>query len=355
MVTDPRVAARRLQAERRTVVAARVSGNATSAFPDGPPAGVTAAPDALKASAKPLNVVVIADTDLLSDFMWVQQSNFFGQVIVQPFANNGELVWNAIDNLGGSNDLISIRGRAPVLAALRPGRRAAAQRRRTASAPRKQQLENELQQTEATLSKLQTAQPEGGNDACSPTIRRARSNASRNRSCASARNCAPPRPASSRTSSRSACEDEAHQHAHHAADRHRRSACWWRCGASAGAMPSPCCAKGARHEPEEIHRSLAGTAVVLLVRGRVALHAPLEPAVRPGRRQRFRRSQARARRGRRRSACPRATAAAPRCASDADGWTVVERQYPADAARVRELALSLASLQGRRTQDQRPG
>lgn len=29
---------------------------------------------------------------------------------------------------------------------------------------------------------------------------------------------------------------------------------------------------------------------------------------------------------------------------NADGWTVVERQYPADAARVRELALGLASL-----------
>jgi hypothetical protein len=29
---------------------------------------------------------------------------------------------------------------------------------------------------------------------------------------------------------------------------------------------------------------------------------------------------------------------------NADGWTVVERQYPADAARVRELALGLAGL-----------
>ena len=29
---------------------------------------------------------------------------------------------------------------------------------------------------------------------------------------------------------------------------------------------------------------------------------------------------------------------------EADGWKVVERQYPADAARVRELALNLAGL-----------
>ncbi len=77
------------------VVAARVSGDAASAFAAGPPAGVTAAPDALKASSKPLNVVVIADTDLLADFMWVQTRNFFGQTLLQPFANNGEFVWNA--------------------------------------------------------------------------------------------------------------------------------------------------------------------------------------------------------------------------------------------------------------------
>ena len=37
--------------------------------------------------------------------------NFFGRVVLQPFASNGELVWNAIDSLGGSGNLISIRGR----------------------------------------------------------------------------------------------------------------------------------------------------------------------------------------------------------------------------------------------------
>jgi ABC-type uncharacterized transport system involved in gliding motility auxiliary subunit len=145
------------------VVAARVSGSAASAFPNGPPAGVTAAPDALKTSAKPLNVVVIADSDLLSDMFWVQQRNFFGQMIAQPFANNGELVWNALDNLGGSDDLISIRGRA---AYSRPFDRVEALRR-TADAQfraKEQQLETQLQQTEEQLNKLQASQP-GGNEA----------------------------------------------------------------------------------------------------------------------------------------------------------------------------------------------
>jgi len=143
------------------VVAARISGNGTSAYAAGPPAGVTAAPDALKASSKPLNVVIIADSDLLSDFMWVQTRQFFGQMMLQPFANNGELVWNAVDNLAGSADLISIRGRATYS---RPFDRVEALRRDADSKFRakEQELEQQLQQTEEKLSKLQTAQPASG-------------------------------------------------------------------------------------------------------------------------------------------------------------------------------------------------
>jgi ABC-type uncharacterized transport system involved in gliding motility auxiliary subunit len=161
MATDPRALRDGFKPSGEQMLAVRVSGNATTAFPDGPPAGVTAAPDALKASAKPLNVVVIADTDMLSDYVWVRQSNFFGQVVVQPVANNGELVWNAIDNLGGSNDLISIRGRA---AYSRPFDRVNELRRNADAQLRtkEEQLQKELEQTEATLSKLQTGQPEGG-------------------------------------------------------------------------------------------------------------------------------------------------------------------------------------------------
>jgi ABC-type uncharacterized transport system involved in gliding motility auxiliary subunit len=163
MMSDPASLRDGFKPTGEFIVAARVSGNAESAFPNGPPAGVAAAPDALKVSAKPLNVVVIADTDMLSDFMWVQQRNFFGQTVAQPFANNGELVWNALDNLSGSADLISIRGRAPYS---RPFERVE-ELRRVADArfrSTEQQLETQLQQTEEQLNKLQSAQP-GGNEA----------------------------------------------------------------------------------------------------------------------------------------------------------------------------------------------
>ena len=99
---------------QRYVLAARVSGDVHTAFPEGPPPGVQLPPGQtdLKASAKPLNLVVFADTDLLSDFLWVREQNFFGQRMTQAWASNGDLVQNALDNLAGSADLISVRGRA---------------------------------------------------------------------------------------------------------------------------------------------------------------------------------------------------------------------------------------------------
>jgi ABC-type uncharacterized transport system involved in gliding motility auxiliary subunit len=162
MLSDPASLRDGFRPTGQLVVAARVSGNATSAFAAGPPAGVTAAPESLKSSAKPLNVIVIADTDLLADFMWGQRANFFGQSIFQPLANNGEMVWNALDNLSGSNDLISIRGRASYT---RPFDRVNELRREADAQFRAKELQvqEELRQTDETLAKLQSQQ--GGSEA----------------------------------------------------------------------------------------------------------------------------------------------------------------------------------------------
>ena len=141
--------------ERYTVVA-RVTGMFKTAFPDGPPPG--AAPAAgqapLTASSKPLNLVVAADTDMLSDPLWVRWQNFLGQRAATAWANNGDLVWNALDNLAGSSDLISVRGRASFL---RPFERVDALR--TAAEDRfraeQRELEMQLAQTEQKLDALQ--------------------------------------------------------------------------------------------------------------------------------------------------------------------------------------------------------
>jgi ABC-type uncharacterized transport system involved in gliding motility auxiliary subunit len=141
---------------KRYTLAARVSGMVQSAFPDGPPAGVTLAPGQLdlKASTRPLNLIVFADADMLSDFLWLRSQNFFGQRMSQAMASNGDLVQNALDNLAGSADLISVRGRASFQ---RPFRRVEALRAQAEEHFRttEQELETQLRQTEDKLTALQ--------------------------------------------------------------------------------------------------------------------------------------------------------------------------------------------------------
>jgi len=147
---------------KRYVLGARVSGNVHSAFPGGPPAGVTlpAGQTALKQSVKPLNLVVFADTDMLADFMWVREQNFFGERMTQAWASNGDLVDNALDNLAGSADLISVRGRATFQ---RPFERV--ERLRRAADERlhakEQELEAQLRDTESKLEALQSKKDTG--------------------------------------------------------------------------------------------------------------------------------------------------------------------------------------------------
>ena len=142
-VTDPTLLFDEFESEDRSfVIAARVSGLIETAFPDGQPTiaeteeesssdeeeGDEEAlePDALdnvdevseeigvehiSASTEPSNILVFADSDILSDRLWVQVTQFFGQRIPQPFANNGDLIINSMDNLSGGADLSSIRSR----------------------------------------------------------------------------------------------------------------------------------------------------------------------------------------------------------------------------------------------------
>ncbi|MFO7763917.1 MAG: Gldg family protein [Wenzhouxiangellaceae bacterium] len=132
--------------ERRHVLAARLSGEADSAFPD--------RIDASGTSSGPVNAIVVADTDLLSDNMWVQRQSFLGSAILNPFADNGALAVNALENLLGDAELISIRSRSTSIRTfdlvedLR--RRAEARLRET-----EQQLEAELREAENRLTQLQ--------------------------------------------------------------------------------------------------------------------------------------------------------------------------------------------------------
>jgi ABC-type uncharacterized transport system involved in gliding motility auxiliary subunit len=156
------------------VLAARLEGPLKTAFPDGAPANAdqqepigAALSAAHLAATDNANLVLVGDVDILSDRLWVQAQNFLGQRIVTAFANNGDFVINALDNLSGSAALIGLRSRAtytrPFTTVEELRRRADLQFRET-----EQRLEAELTQTEQRLGELQAARSDGNSLLMSP-------------------------------------------------------------------------------------------------------------------------------------------------------------------------------------------
>jgi ABC-type uncharacterized transport system involved in gliding motility auxiliary subunit len=159
MTQDPQVLAKAYQSDNQAyVLAARLSGQANSAF-ELEPEGV--ASTEIAKSTDNLNVILVGDTDMLADRFWVQQSNFFGQTMYTPFANNGDFITNAVENLGGSDALISIRSRGIF------SRSFSKVDELTVIAEQKfrdqeQILQQQLEETEQQLLQLQNQQVEGG-------------------------------------------------------------------------------------------------------------------------------------------------------------------------------------------------
>ncbi len=168
----------------------RVNGVVESAFPDGPPGlsddGKAAADDGaqgdagdaegasdadetkktlqaahLAKSEGPVHLIVGADSDLFDDRFWVRVQDFMGRRVFVPMADNASLLANAIDNLAGSDALISLRGRGvrerPFVVVERLRRRA-----EDRLLEKERQLEQELERTQQRLDELESKKPEGG-------------------------------------------------------------------------------------------------------------------------------------------------------------------------------------------------
>jgi ABC-type uncharacterized transport system involved in gliding motility auxiliary subunit len=140
----------------RYALSARVTGpaEATMDAPEGQSGGHLQQSDETG-----INVLLFADTDLLTDRLWAQKQDFFGQPLVSAFADNGTLAVNAVDNMLGNRDLISIRTRA---SSARPFDRVneirvAAERSYRATEER---LQMQLEETERKLTELQAAKGE---------------------------------------------------------------------------------------------------------------------------------------------------------------------------------------------------
>ena len=159
--------------DRAYTVVARVSGKVRTAFPDGRPlpvstdeegnepagedeAGSEAEPKAehVSESTEDAQIILVADADMLADRFWVVVEEFLGSRIALPSAANSTLVVNALDNLTGSGDLISVRNRGTFT---RPFVRVVAlkQQAERAFRAKEQELIAQLEETERRLVELE--------------------------------------------------------------------------------------------------------------------------------------------------------------------------------------------------------
>jgi ABC-type uncharacterized transport system involved in gliding motility auxiliary subunit len=160
--------------DRSLILAARLSGVVKTAFPQGKPkkdedknseddnakAADPVDKDFITESKGPVNIIVVGDTDLLADRFWVQMQDFLGLNVPQAIADNANFVINALDNLGGNDDLISLRSRGEYA---RPFTKVASIQRdaELRLRDRERALQDKLKDTEKKIQDLQREKGEG--------------------------------------------------------------------------------------------------------------------------------------------------------------------------------------------------
>lgn len=184
---QPEEVSRQLVPSGRKTLAAIVSGTFTSAFPNGAPADEPApgsdaakAPtpatppsaSALKASSGTSTLLVVADTDWLFDDYSVRRFNFLGVQAAEPLNDNLAFASNSLEFLGGSQDLISIRGKG---SSMRPF---TVVRRMEVDAQRRYQeqltaLEARITDVQQKLTELQGKRNEGNRLVATPEMQKA--------------------------------------------------------------------------------------------------------------------------------------------------------------------------------------
>ena len=186
---QPEDVAKQIVPSGKKTIAALVTGKLKSAFPNGAPAddkpaddpakkdekkkeAPKPAADSLKESKTSSTLFVIADTDWLFDDYSVQKYNFFGQTAAQPINDNLAFAANTIEFLGGSQDLISIRGKGSSL------REFTVVRKMEASAQKQYQaklteLDARLAEVQKKLTEVQGKKGEGNRLVATPEMTKA--------------------------------------------------------------------------------------------------------------------------------------------------------------------------------------
>ncbi len=150
---------------RALVIAGRLNGTLASAY-EAKPEGSSRKEDHISRGQRPANVILVGDADMLMDRNWVQRRNVLGTEVAQAFANNGDFVINAIEQMTGGAALADLRGRG---VSWRPFEliqkmETDADRRFRA---KEQALQEKLKTTEQKLTELGRGQ-QGGSEVLTP-------------------------------------------------------------------------------------------------------------------------------------------------------------------------------------------
>lgn len=139
----------------RIVIAGRISGRLKTAFPDGKPDGSETTGDPRKEIDGKANIILVGDADMLMDRNWIQQRQLFGKPVIEAFANNGDFVLNALEQMIGGVALADLRGRG---ISWRPFERIIALENEAEEEYRakEQELVAHLQETERKIRELDT-------------------------------------------------------------------------------------------------------------------------------------------------------------------------------------------------------
>ncbi len=96
-------------------LAVSLTGQFSSAYKNGPPLPEDGGEPFInrnhKTETNEGNILIFADTDMLSNSIWTQKQDNYGQETFTPISDNGSLVINAVEYLAGGGELIALRTR----------------------------------------------------------------------------------------------------------------------------------------------------------------------------------------------------------------------------------------------------
>lgn len=156
--------------DQKYTLVTKLTGTFPTSFPDGKPSSeeddseeketTETDPTHLTESSGSPSVILVGDVDFIFDQFAYSVMNFLGQVIAQPQNGNSNLFLSMVEQMGGDENLIAIRGRGSLSRPFTKFKelRLAAEKKVQA---RRDEIEKDLEEAQAKINSLQELKQEG--------------------------------------------------------------------------------------------------------------------------------------------------------------------------------------------------